>query len=195
MSDIFEDHPKLILEHLRKKWPLKKQPQLDWLDAFLPAVIAVSTFGGSITFTLIPGQLQAPSSTFEVSTVRVFLSLAWLFFFLAFAFAGVASLVLSFQRDNIKTTPNEQSPEQQNPEEQNPQQPPKARSTRRNERYANWFIAHFPISLMLQILVLLAFSFLGLAVAAYVPGVGWVAVGVTVVAIPAAVYFWCQQRG
>jgi hypothetical protein len=175
-----------IPKHLRDTHPVEELPELKWLDNFLPAVGAVAAFGGSITFTLIPSGLQEPKHTFTTDKVRLFLSLAWLFFFLALASAGMTSLVVAFQRNTIKDALERRK-------ENKDLLGGLEGRVHFNERMSVRLICKWPISLVLQELVLAAFLVLGLAVAAYVPSVGWTAVALVAITMLGAFVIWLFQ--
>jgi hypothetical protein len=118
-----------------------------WWDSFSKGIIGISTFGASISFSVIVTDLPDPiairESTptklgskihFDKETVRKFLSLAWLMFLLALGFALISQLKL---------------------------------------RRSNGMGGSLQfLGLVLNGLILSAFMFLSLAVAAYVPEVG-----------------------
>jgi hypothetical protein len=123
-----------------------------WWDSFSKGVIGISTFGASISFSVIvtdlpdPVAIRAASTsslaakiTFEKETVRKFLSLAWLMFLLALGFALISQLKLR-----------------------------KSDGTGGSLKF---------LGLILNGLILSAFMFLSLSVAAYVPEVGMAGVG------------------
>ncbi|QDS73239.1 hypothetical protein FKW77_004013 [Venturia effusa] len=151
--------------------------ELIWIESFFPAVIVLASFGGSITFSVIPSQLENSHNTrIGNQEVRNFLALAWLFFALALGTASTGQLVLTFHRENIEKRFQGQGI-----------------STERWARQAVWLICSFPISLVLQLLVLAAFLFLALVIAAYSPAVGWTAVGFASAGIVGAVPVWFFQ--
>jgi hypothetical protein len=140
---------------------------LSWWDSFSKAVIGISTFGASITFSVILSSLPDPvdirsTSTSKISrntkfgreTVRKFLSISWLMFVLALGFAIVSQLML-----------------------------------RKASGYGKGLKL---LQVVLNWLILGAFMFLSLAVAAYVPEVGWVGVGfISFFALLVSV-LWCS---
>src|SRR4051812_17833012 len=72
---------------------------VEWLDVFLPTVVQIAIFGGSITFTVVISNNKTPSAyKFREGTVTTFLALAWLFFVLALALASIAQMALSANR-------------------------------------------------------------------------------------------------
>jgi hypothetical protein len=153
--------------------------ELLWIESLFPATLALASFGGSITFSVIPSQLEpSHNSRIGEQKVRNFLALAWLFFALALATASAGQLVLSFHRDVVKDSFDKKS----------------TGTLKRMQKLAVWFLCWFPVSLLLQVLILLAFLFLSLVIAAYAPAVGWVAVGFTSFAVPVAVFLWCLQN-
>lgn len=75
--------------------------QKDGLKTFFTNVGAISTLGSSITFALIVSQLQDPSEVsktchFDLSTVRIFISISWLLFTIAL----VSSIFLAVLDEN-----------------------------------------------------------------------------------------------
>src|SRR5690348_13775172 len=74
-----------------KQSPEKTVPLgLTRLEGFLPIFITLCSFGGSITFTVIPTIDDGTPipHRFSATEVRTFLSLAWLFFVLALGLAA-----------------------------------------------------------------------------------------------------------
>jgi hypothetical protein len=138
---------------------LKQRPRnpipvgLTWLEGFVPTFITLCTFGGSITFTVIPTiEDGKPIPHYFSSTeVRTFLSLAWLFFVFALGLAGGAAVVLTFRHEAIKN------------------------ALREEDKAAPWaLLTVSAFGLLLQIFTILAFLFLSLVVVAYTPVVGWI---------------------
>jgi hypothetical protein len=130
----------------------RSERALKWWDSFSKGVIGISTFGASITFTVIVSSLPDPveirsqskskiskKTNFGREEVRKFLAIAWLMFVAALGFALVSQLLL-----------------------------------RRSRGYGK---ALKTLEITLNGLILTAFMFLSLAVAAYVPEVGWAGVG------------------
>jgi hypothetical protein len=125
---------------------------LHWWDSFSKGIIGISTFGASITFSVILNDLPDPVAVRQLSpsklsakvhfgreNVRKFLSLSWLMFVLALGFAIVSQIKLQ-----------------------------------RSSTYGSglrW------LEITLNGLILSAFMFLSLSVAAYVPDVGFAGVG------------------
>jgi hypothetical protein len=150
-------------------------PGLIWLEKLQPSIIALSTFGGSITFSIIPSiSDNPPNQRFSAQNVRTSLAVVWLFFVLALGVAAAGEAILAFQRPVVNSGFLGEEPPAGN-------------------RWASlvilWF-CKFPLSLLLQVLVLLAFLFSALVVVAYVGPVGWVAVACTAVFIVIAVVIW-----
>jgi hypothetical protein len=164
---------------------LEKQSKKDdvpaaivWLDSLLPTIITISTFGGSITFTLVLTEPQEPTTPhFTQDLVILYLTLAWLFFLLALSFAAVATLLLAAARDNII-----EAIQPQNDNE----------SMRRQWNTApKWVLGTLSLlSLLLQVFTLLAFLFLSMVVFAYSRVVGAVAVGTTSFFMVFTSIFW-----
>lgn len=130
---------------------------------FITIVLTISIFGAS-TFSIIAGQMQDPeelwkpnSAPFSLAAVRRFLAAAWLCFILTIAIAGYSSSVLTILRQ---------------------------RAERLNDHtwHTHWDILGIASSILLHILLVLAFLFLSLGLVAYVGTIGWVAVGFSCVA-------------
>jgi hypothetical protein len=168
-----------ILNELRAKKP--DPPGLTWLEGFLPSVIVLSSFGGSITFTVIPSQNQSPDSRFNPQNVRNYLALAWLFFVLALGAASTAQMVLTFHRPTVKAGFEKRPYRKWKKDVKDP-----GRWDFAVVRMFCWF----PLSLLLQMLVLLAFLFLSFVVFAYAPAVGSVALGFTGLSTIGVVVLW-----
>ncbi|OAL54617.1 hypothetical protein IQ07DRAFT_583869 [Pyrenochaeta sp. DS3sAY3a] len=160
---------------------------LSWLDNLLPSIVALSVFGGSITFSIIPSiddEKKPANQTVSSHQVRKYLSLAWLFFTLALVLSTAAQYVLAFNRPVVRVgfwriedgdcpVLSEQEKKWCTP--------------------VNFMFCFVPMSLILQILVQLAFFFLALVVVAYVEVVGWVAVGFIGVSIGGTILVWIIQ--
>ncbi|KAF3807884.1 hypothetical protein GCG54_00007619 [Colletotrichum gloeosporioides] len=125
---------------------------------FITIVLTISIFGAS-TFAIIAGQMQDPAELwkpapppFSLATVRRFLAAAWLCFILTIAIAGYSSSVLIILRQ---------------------------RAERFNDHtwHTHWDILGIASSIMLHVLLVLAFLFLSLGMVAYVGTIGWIAVG------------------
>ncbi|KAH9238361.1 hypothetical protein K456DRAFT_1173261 [Colletotrichum gloeosporioides 23] len=125
---------------------------------FITIVLTILIFGAS-TFAIISGQMQDPAElwkpvppSFSLATVRRFLAAAWLCFILTIAIAGYTSSVLTILRQ---------------------------RAERLNDHtwHTHWEILGIASSVLLHILLVLAFLFLSLGLVAYVGTIGWVAVG------------------
>jgi hypothetical protein len=176
-----------IIELLEKQSEKDDVPvHIAWLDSFLPAVIGIATFGGSITFSLVPATPRA-SATFAEDEITLFLALTWFFFLLALGYASAASLVLAFHRKEITAYINRPATPNGNSSSSEP--------TSANERLAIIFVARAPISLIIQLLILLAFIFLGLVVVAYSKVVGILAVAFTGLFTLFAIFMWAAQNG
>ncbi|KFY82942.1 hypothetical protein V498_08386 [Pseudogymnoascus sp. VKM F-4517 (FW-2822)] len=127
-------------------------------DQYFTHMIAIGIFGGQVTFNIVLSDIYDPQKVFagrssplvkiDKETVRLFVALAFMFFVVTLGVAGVGKVILS--NPTIKTQIRQ-------------------RLGKRKYTPLEWFeiaaccIDYFPI---------LAFLFLGLAVIAYVPGVG-----------------------
>ena len=130
---------------------------LDSWEQYFTHMIVIAVFGGQITFTIVVSDIYDPQRVFEggpppsvkidKETVRLFIALAFMFFIITLGMAGVGKVILS--NPTIKTRILQSLRETSSP----------------LERFtiAACCIDYFPI---------LAVLFLGLAVSAYVPGVG-----------------------
>ncbi|KAF4838788.1 hypothetical protein CGCTS75_v000422 [Colletotrichum tropicale] len=125
---------------------------------FITKVLTISIFGASI-FAVIAGQMQDPAELwkpgpppFSLATVRRLLSAAWLCFILTIAIAGYSSSILTILQQ---------------------------RAERLNDHtwHTHWDILGIAASMLLYILLVLAFLLLSLGLVAYVGTIGWIAVG------------------
>jgi hypothetical protein len=146
-----------------------EQKALHWWDSFSKGIIGISTFGASITFSVILTELPDPIAIrqlspskltakvhFDREAVRKFLSLSWLMFVLALGFAIVSQIKLQ-----------------------------------RSSAYGSglrW------LEITLNGLILSAFMFLSLSVAAYVPEVGFAGVGFISFFALVVVTMWLKGR-
>lgn len=155
--------------------------ELQWLKTLLPTISELSIFGGSITFSIIPSisDTSLPNGDMSAQNVRFLLALAWLFFLLSLGFSTVGLAVIEFQatalhvgfggdiNGNVRDV--------------------------KNARWYDtiyWIFCRFYYSLLVQILILLAFLSLAMVVVAYVEPVGWIALAVTALALVLAVGVW-----
>jgi hypothetical protein len=146
---------------------------LSWWDGYLNGLIAVSLFGGQITFTVIISEIANPAilnsvqthTTFGKETVRMFVALGWLLFMVSLGIAVVAKMLLLDIgiRERILVNLAESR---------------------------KWLIFHSVLSFFLNGLPVIAFLFLALAVAAYVPVVGWIGVGLISLFILIVLVLW-----
>jgi len=163
----------------------QKPHTITWIEKFIPAVSALSLFGGQITFTVIPSTLDQPDSRFSKQEVRNYLALAWLFFVLALGTASAAELFLHMHSGDIRLSI--------------PIRPPLSLASKETNKisvlggifaltswvfqFGDWVIVWMfhadLVSLLLQVFVLLAFISLSAVVFAYAPAIGAVALGFT----------------
>lgn len=131
-----------------------------WFNGFFTTVIGIATLGASITFSYVIGATTTPpeKNRFGAGEVQLFLSISWLFFLLALAFASLGSTTLTFFKDHWK-------------KDWNGEHGPK--SQRDVQLYATFSTA------ILGALVVAAFTFLCLVVVAYSPIIGWLSLGFT----------------
>jgi hypothetical protein len=128
-------------------------------------MLAISLFGGQITFTVILSDIFDPTSlvssyrsSFSKETVRIFVSLSWMFFTIALGLSAIGIILLS---DSAI-------------------QKVAARSGR----------GMSAILLVLDLLPMGAFLFLALAVTAYVPVVGWIVLAFGALGLVVAFVLW-----
>jgi hypothetical protein len=132
----------------------------EWLSAYVAVMTNVAIFGGSITFTVIVADLVDPSTlqtrfraSFAVETVRLWVALGWMCFTFTLGISCIAAIL--YADNTLKFVPP-----------------------------SRWGFIDFVLKLMLLVLSALpicAFGCLSLAVAAYVPVVGWLVLGLCVV--------------
>jgi hypothetical protein len=139
----------------RKLSPEQGQTRLSFYEGLFKIVLGVTTFGASITFSLILNELRAPNYYFSPSTVQIFLASSWLCFILALSAACIMTSFLNFYGDQIR------------------EQWGSAREQRK------WLWIGAASSFILGGLIFGAFVFLSLSVMAYVKIVGFIAMGIT----------------
>jgi hypothetical protein len=142
-------------------------PSIQWLEKFLPAIIQFSIFGGSITFAVILSQNEPPDRYWTKNEVQSFLCTSWLFFMLTLLFASAPDMVLSFRRKDI--------------------------IQRKSHPWIQFCFTKAPISLVLQILILLALFYVSLVIVAYSKLNGWVAVAFSTGFLLVAIVTWIVQ--
>lgn len=155
-------------------------PGLKWLKTLLPMISTLSIFGGSITFSVIPSiNDEPPNQHMSARDVRLYLSLAWIFFLFALGMSTIGQAVIEFQDKALHVAMGGNVDGD-------------ADLIKRGKFYKQvcWMFCGFPFSLVIQVLVLVAFSFLALVVAAYTETVGWVAMGFTASALVLAAVVW-----
>lgn len=140
---------------------------IQWLEKFLPAIIQFSIFGGSITFAVILSQNEPPDRYWTKNEVQSFLCTSWLFFTLTLLFASACEMTLSFHRKDIIEG--------------------------RCYSWMTYFFTKIPISLVLQILILLALLYVSLVIVAYSKLNGWVAIGFTSAFFVFAIIAWIVE--
>jgi MFS family permease len=154
-----------IADTLKQK-PLKPTPiglthveGLVRVEAIIPQFLAICSFGGAITFAIIPtiGDETPIPHHFGPAEVRTFLSLAWLFFVFAMGFVGGGYVVITFRHQVIK-------------------------GPLESMKLPPWVL--FAIGVFC---LCFAFIFLSLVVVAYTLAVGWVSFGFTCVFVAIAI--------
>ncbi|KAK1623385.1 hypothetical protein BDP81DRAFT_439437 [Colletotrichum phormii] len=125
---------------------------------FIAITLTISIFVAS-TFAIIAGQMEDPTELwkpeqppFSLHEVRRFLAAAWLCFILTIAIAGYSSSLLTILRQ-------------------------KAQDLDDQSWHRNWDTVGIASSILVHLLLVLAFLFLSLGLVAYVGAIGWAAVG------------------
>jgi hypothetical protein len=148
---------------------LKDQSDAEFQHFLGGFMFPLSIFGAS-TFMIITQQMTDPADIisgslshgqqpiFSLQTVRTFIAIAWLCFILTLALTGFASSGFVLLRKKY----GHQSPDL---------------GQVKMLGSVTWGHMGILVSLVLYILIITAFMFLSLAMAAYVGAVGWVAVG------------------
>jgi hypothetical protein len=133
-----------------------------FFENFFRTIVGVSTLGSSLTFSKListPVPLWQQHSISDTNA-QSYLGLSWLFFILSLAITSFCACALSLWRPLLVSQFGEKD------------------STER--RKVMWVAS--AISVLLFGLLIAAFAFLGLVVAAYTGGIGWTAVAMTAVA-------------
>jgi len=133
-----------------------------FLNGLFTTIIGIATLGASVTFSYVisnqtPSSLHA-SGTFSPAMVQEFLSISWLLFLLALAFASLFNTLLTFFKEHWKADWDGRNGDQ---------------SRASVQLYASVAVA------VLGGLVIAAFIFLCLVVIAYSTVVGWIALAFT----------------
>lgn len=138
-----------------------------FFNGLFQTILAIGTLGASITFNYVlsnggdSNTLDNPSGSspqFSVPTVQLFLSMSWLLFLLALAFASLGSTLLTFFRAHWQRDWD-------------------GLHGRTSQITVQWYAVC--ASTLMGALVIGAFTLLCLVVVAYSPVVGWIAVGFT----------------
>lgn len=158
-----------LLKTAQRQWSEgepKEELHVKWFEVFLPATIGIATLGSSITFASIVSPMEDPihltpnnadaltNALFTREAVREFIGISWLLFRIALGISSFAALLLNFNRASVK----------------------KGFATD-DSRYT--ILGAF-LLILLEGLILGAFSFLSLALVAYSEKVGWAAVASSV---------------
>lgn len=175
--------------------PTKAEKVLTWWNTFTKAFVGISIFGASITFSIILSNFADPALPdpskpnlekhvpFPLETVRVFLAVSWLLFVMVLGFASVTGMLLIDpylqdrfgHQDDVK----------------------KAMERRLKlpifEAEMTLATGLGLLSLALEGLTIAAFLFLSLAVASYVPVVGWIGVGFISCMAAVVLYLWISM--
>ena len=143
--------------------PLTRHPAESvsaWFTGLFTIVIGISTLGASITFSHVIGGVSDPirDSYFSPEAVHLFLSISWLLFLLALAFASLASTTLAFFKYSWQKDWN-------------------GRHGKTSQRDVQLYA--MIATALLAGSVVAAFIFLCLVVTAYAPVIGWIALGFT----------------
>jgi hypothetical protein len=155
-----------VLEELKRNF--------DSWDQYFSHMIVFAVFGGQITFTVVVSDIYDPQKVsaggsppfvkIGKETVRLFVALAFMFFIIILGVAGTGKVILS--NPTIKTRILQRLRETSSPLEK--------------FTIAACCIDYFPI---------LAVLFLGLAVSAYVPGVGLTVTVMVVLSLLGKMYY------
>jgi len=132
-----------------------------WVKGLMPTFIGIFGFGGQITFTVIPTIVKDEDvpSDWGADKVRLFLSLAWMFFTLGLGLSCAMALTQVYGGDAFT----------------------ERLDAGRYEIIVNSLCA------VLQLSAALAFLFLSLVVVAYTPAVGWFVFGTACLCVVLAV--------
>ncbi|KAJ9635120.1 hypothetical protein H2199_008606 [Coniosporium tulheliwenetii] len=165
---------------------------VNWARSFASNISTAAALGASLTFTVIVSEIADPEglrgepsrepgateANFERrESARFFLAVGWLLFVVAFGLALVLSLAIEFDSSTWIASYNKHD-----------------RSRANREEGTNWVEVIITLSsLVLQLHVLAAFLFLGLAVKEYVEPVGRAAVGLTAAFGVGAILAWVAQ--
>ncbi|KAJ9659139.1 hypothetical protein H2198_003281 [Neophaeococcomyces mojaviensis] len=149
---------------LEKIKPMAKhsgQSVVTFFNGLFQTIIAIATLGTSVTFSFILSsqtELSNPAAYYSQATVATFLSISWLLFLLALAFASLGSTLLTFFRAHwVHDWDGEHG----------------RRSQFQVQMYA------VLASGLMGVLIIGAFIMLCLVVVAYAPIVGWIALAFT----------------
>ncbi|KAL8393684.1 hypothetical protein RB595_003427 [Gaeumannomyces hyphopodioides] len=157
--------------------PVLGRSVMEWWERYLAAVIGISTFGGSITFSVIVSEIADPArlnpenaealtpTRFDRETVRHFLAISWAIFICEIGICSVLAMLINFHRDKFVDCFRPDSPN------------PALRSLvviGRLRISTRWFL--LACALLINSLMTAAFMFLSLAVVAYVGVAGWMGV-------------------
>lgn len=160
---------------------------LVWLESILEPVISISIFGGSILFSLVVGgndQTHAYATRFQ-DQLPTFLALAWFFFVLALGLAIATKMALPFARGAIRDAFAD------------PTGSYEAWAARHGgflDRLSRWIFVKCKMADVLCLLVLLAFFFMSLCVAAYNVAIGSLAAACTGITTLLFVVTWIIQN-
>lgn len=130
-----------------------------YFDNFFKTIVGVATLGASVTFSKVLSQPVTPwiDYGFSTDTVQDFLAISWLLFLLDLVITSFAASALSlYHPQAVKYFGTSDSSDR---------------------RIVMWWATL--VSFVLYGLLISAFTFLGLAVTAYVGRVGWVAIAFT----------------
>ena len=157
--------------------PVLGRSIMEWWERYLAAVIGISTFGGSITFSVIVSPIADPArlnpenaealtpTRFDRETVRHFLAISWAIFICEMGICSVLATLMHFHRDKFV---NRFLPDFPGPALRSLVVMGSLRVSTR------WFL--LACALLINCLMVAAFMFLSLAVVAYVGVAGWMGV-------------------
>jgi len=134
-----------------------------FFNGLFTTIIGLATLGTSITFSyVLSNNTQPPTSrtpTFGTQEIQLFLSISWLLFLLALAFASLGSTLLTFFKDHWRADWD-------------------GLNGKTSQESVQWYAVF--ASGLLGALVVAAFILLCLVVVAYSVVVGWIALGWTI---------------
>jgi hypothetical protein len=159
------------MEELTPLTEVQTNARITYYQSLFAIVIGITTFGASITFSLIVTETRQPNFHFSSSSVQLFVAISWLCFVMALGAACILASFLNFYGALIKEDWNSA------------------------EGQKKWLWFGGGATVILGGLLFVAFFFLSLSVMAYVKVVGIIAVVFTVlIGFFAAIVGWMTRR-